>query len=76
MSFVAVQRSFFMYSGYIVSGPPRAASTGMCHLSANSCRNGFSPGRKLGTLLLSRLGSSSTYSQGHSQLPPVLLFSV
>src|SRR5690348_5943688 len=71
-SHLAAAFSFFIYSGYIVSAPPRAASKGIFHLSANSCRNGFSPGRKLGTLVRSALGSSSTYSQGHSQLPPEL----
>src|SRR5207248_1583973 len=37
---------FDWYSGYIVSAPPSAASTGILRRSANSCRNGFSPGRK------------------------------
>ena len=37
--------------------------------------NGFCPGIKLGTLVRSEFGSSSTYSQGHSQFPPELLFS-
>ena len=37
--------TFSMYSGYIVSAPPRAASSGMRFLSAYSRRYGFCPNR-------------------------------
>src|SRR5262249_44423369 len=37
--------SLSMYSGYIVSAPPRAASGGMPYLAGNSPRNAFAPGR-------------------------------
>ena len=36
---------FFRYSGYIVSAPPRAASSGMPWALAYSVRNGLLPGR-------------------------------
>src|SRR5206468_9455779 len=38
-------RSFCWYSGYIVSGPPSAASTGIPWRFTNSLMKGFSPGR-------------------------------
>jgi len=36
---------FSMYSGYIVSAPPRAGSSGSLCFAAASLMNGFAPGR-------------------------------
>ena len=36
---------FTLYSGYMVSAPPREASGGMPYAAGNSLRNGFAPGR-------------------------------
>ena len=41
----SIAASFFRYSGYIVSAPPRAASCGIPCAFAYSVRNGFVPGR-------------------------------
>ena len=41
--------SFAVYSGYMVSAPPRAESSGMPYSVAKSLRTSFLPGRKLGT---------------------------
>ena len=37
--------SFCLYSGYIVSAPPRAAGSGTPNRCENSERNGFVPGK-------------------------------
>jgi hypothetical protein len=46
--------NFNMYSGYVVSAPPRAASAGSPWRDVNSVRNVFVPGKWCGTVPFGR----------------------
>ena len=63
--------SFFWYSGYMVSAPPRVASCGIPTLSANSYNHGFCPGRWYGTQPF----SCSTSDAGNAEIGKVKLLS-
>src|SRR5258706_7009433 len=54
-----------MYSGYKVSSPPSAPSSGMPYSVANSLSTSFLPGRKLGTFPDGTIVPSGLISHGN-----------
>src|ERR1044072_5526499 len=57
---IGIALTLSMYSGYIVSAPPRVGSIGSRCTVANSVKYGFLPGRWCGTYAGSRPGTSSS----------------